>query len=114
MQIWKYESLHFADESAHHDCVFGSDGHARNVSGTAGYRWHRGREHRRTCSGTGWLEVLGCGMVDENVLRGAGIDPEVYTGFAFGMGVERLAMLKYAIDDIRLFFNNDKRFLNQF
>ena len=53
-------------------------------------------------------------MVDENVLRGAGIDPEVYTGFAFGMGVERLAMLKYAIDDIRLFFNNDKRFLNQF
>ena len=55
----------------------------------------------RTCSGTGWLEVLGCGMVDPNVLRNVGIDPEVYTGFAFGMGVERLAMLKYAIDDIR-------------
>ena len=68
----------------------------------------------RTCSGTGWLEVLGCGMVDTNVLRGVGIDPDVYTGFAFGMGVERLAMLKYAIDDIRLFFNNDKRFLEQF
>lgn len=68
----------------------------------------------RTCSGTGWLEVLGCGMVDPNVLRGVGIDPDVYTGFAFGMGVERLAMLKYAIDDIRLFFNNDVRFLKQF
>ena len=53
-------------------------------------------------------------MVDTNVLRGVGIDPDVYTGFAFGMGVERLAMLKYAIDDIRLFFNNDKRFLEQF
>jgi phenylalanyl-tRNA synthetase alpha chain len=68
----------------------------------------------RTCSGTGWLEVLGCGMVDVNVLRGVGIDPDVYSGFAFGMGVERLSMLKYAIDDIRLFFNNDKRFLEQF
>ena len=68
----------------------------------------------KTCSGTGWLEVLGCGMVDANVLRGVGIDPDVYSGFAFGMGVERLAMLKYAIDDIRLFFNNDVRFLEQF
>lgn len=68
----------------------------------------------RTCSGTGWLEVLGCGMVDTNVLKGVGIDPDVYTGFAFGMGIERLSMLKYAIDDIRLFFNNDERFLNQF
>ena len=68
----------------------------------------------KTCSGTGWLEILGAGMVDPNVLRGVGIDPEVYTGFAFGMGVERLAMLKYAIDDIRLFFNNDVRFLKQF
>ena len=68
----------------------------------------------KTCSGTGWLEVLGCGMVDSNVLRGVGIDPDVYSGFAFGMGVERLSMLKYAIDDIRLFFNNDKRFLEQF
>ena len=68
----------------------------------------------RTCSGTGWLEILGAGMVDVNVLKDSGIDPEVYTGFAFGMGVERLAMLKYAIDDIRLFFNNDERFLEQF
>jgi phenylalanyl-tRNA synthetase alpha chain len=68
----------------------------------------------RTCSGTGWLEVLGAGMVDVNVLKNVGIDPDVYTGFAFGMGVERLSMLKYAIDDIRLFFNNDKRFLEQF
>lgn len=68
----------------------------------------------KTCSGTGWLEILGAGMVDPNVLRGVGIDPEIYTGFAFGMGVERLAMLKYAIDDIRLFFNDDVRFLRQF
>ena len=68
----------------------------------------------RTCSGTGWLEVLGSGMVHANVLRNVGIDPEVYSGFAFGMGVERLTMLKYAINDIRLFFNNDVRFLNQF
>lgn len=68
----------------------------------------------RTCSGTGWLEILGAGMVDVNVLKNAGIDPEIYTGFAFGMGVERLSMLKYAIDDIRLFFNNDVRFLKQF
>ena len=68
----------------------------------------------RTCSGTGWLEILGAGMVDPNVLRGVGIDPDVYSGFAFGMGIERLAMLKYAIDDIRLFFNNDVRFLEQF
>lgn len=68
----------------------------------------------RTCSGTGWLEILGSGMVDVNVLKNCGIDPEVYTGFAFGMGVERLTMLKYAIDDIRLFFNNDLRFLKQF
>lgn len=66
------------------------------------------------CSGSGWLEILGAGMVDPNVLRDVGIDPEVYSGFAFGMGVERLTMLKYAIDDIRLFFNNDTRFLKQF
>lgn len=68
----------------------------------------------RTCSGNGWLEILGSGMVDPNVLKNVGIDPEIYTGFAFGMGVERLAMLKYAINDIRLFFNNDTRFLDQF
>ncbi len=68
----------------------------------------------RTCSGTGWLEVLGSGMVHANVLRNVGIDPEIYSGFAFGMGVERLTMLKYAINDIRLFYNNDTRFLKQF
>lgn len=68
----------------------------------------------RTCSGTGWLEILGAGMVDVNVLKSSGVDPDVYSGFAFGMGVERLSMLKYAIDDIRLFFNNDERFLKQF
>lgn len=68
----------------------------------------------KTCSGTGWLEILGAGMVDVNVLKASNIDSEVYSGFAFGMGVERLSMLKYAIDDIRLFFNNDERFLEQF
>jgi len=68
----------------------------------------------RTCSGTGWLEILGAGMIDPNVLKNVDIDPEVYSGFAFGMGVERLAMLKFAINDIRLFFNNDVRFLSQF
>ncbi len=61
-----------------------------------------------------WLEVLGCGMVDPNVLRNVGIDPEKYTGYAFGMGVERTAMLKYGIGDIRILFDNDKRFLTQF
>ena len=68
----------------------------------------------RVCSGTGWLEILGSGMVDPNVLRNVDVDPEIYSGFAFGMGVERLAMLKWGIDDIRLFFNNDVRFLKQF
>jgi len=61
-----------------------------------------------------WLEILGCGMVDPNVLKNVNIDSEKYTGFAFGMGVERIAMLKYGIDDIRLFYDNDKRFLDQF
>ncbi len=68
----------------------------------------------RVCSGTGWLEILGAGMIDPNVLKNVNIDPANYSGFAFGMGVERLAMLKYAINDIRLFFNNDVRFLKQF
>lgn len=66
------------------------------------------------CSGTGWLEILGAGMVDPNVLKGVNIDPEEFTGFAFGMGIERLTMLKYSIQDIRLFFNGDIRFLEQF
>ena len=62
----------------------------------------------------GWLEILGCGMVHPNVLRNVGIDPEKYTGLAFGMGVERLAMLYYGVDDLRLFFDNDLQFLEQF
>ncbi len=62
----------------------------------------------------GWLEILGCGMVHPNVLKNVGIDPEKYTGLAFGMGVERLAMLYYGVDDLRLFFDNDLRFLEQF
>ena len=64
--------------------------------------------------GTRWLEVLGCGMVHPNVLRNVGIDPEKYTGFAFGLGVERFAMLRYGVDDLRSFFDNDVRFLRQF
>ena len=64
--------------------------------------------------GTGWLEVMGCGMVDPNVLKASGIDPEVYTGYAFGMGIERIAMNRHQIPDIRLFTENDKRFLEQF
>ncbi len=68
----------------------------------------------RVCSQTGWLEILGSGMVDPAVFSMVGYDPEEYTGFAFGMGIERIAMLKYGIDDIRLFFENDLRFLNQF
>jgi phenylalanyl-tRNA synthetase alpha chain len=66
------------------------------------------------CKRTGWLEILGCGMVHPNVLKNCGIDPEKYTGFAFGMGVERPALLKYGITDIRLFSENDVRFLRQF
>ena len=68
----------------------------------------------RVCSGTGWLEILGSGMVHPAVLEGVGYDTDRYTGFAFGMGVERIAMLKYGIDDIRKFFDNDLRFLEQF
>ncbi|MFH1453466.1 MAG: phenylalanine--tRNA ligase subunit alpha [Armatimonadota bacterium] len=66
------------------------------------------------CKESGWIEILGCGMIHPKVLKNAGYDPEKYTGFAFGMGIERIAMLKYGIDDIRLFFENDKRFLEQF
>lgn len=68
----------------------------------------------RICSGTGWLEILGAGMVHPRVLEMVNIDPKEYSGFAFGMGLERIAMLKYGIDDIRLFFENDVRFLSQF
>ena len=73
-----------------------------------------GGEGCAMCKGEGWIEILGSGMVHPNVLRNCGIDPEVYSGFAFGMGVERLAMLKYEIDDIRLLVENDMRFLDQF
>lgn len=71
-------------------------------------------EDIRLTKGTGWLEILGCGMVDENVLKNCGIDTEIYSGYAFGMGIERIAMLKYGIKDLRLFFENDIRLLNQF
>ena len=68
----------------------------------------------RMCKGTGWLEILGCGMVDPNVLRMSGIDPEEYSGFAFGMGVERIACLKYNVPDLRMLLEGDMRFLRQF
>jgi len=68
----------------------------------------------RITKGTGWLEIMGCGMVDPNVLSNCGIDPEKYSGYAFGMGIERIAMLLYQIGDIRLFYENDMRFLEQF
>ncbi len=66
------------------------------------------------CKGTGWVEILGCGMVDPNVLEACGIDSKVYTGYAFGMGVERIANLKYRVNDLRLFSENDRRFLSEF
>ncbi|MGB3609393.1 MAG: phenylalanine--tRNA ligase subunit alpha [Cellvibrio sp.] len=68
----------------------------------------------RVCKNTGWLEVMGCGMVHPEVFKSSGVDTETYTGFAFGMGVERLAMLRYGVNDLRLFFENDLRFLKQF
>jgi phenylalanyl-tRNA synthetase alpha chain len=75
---------------------------------------HCGGEGCRVCSHTGWLEVLGCGVVHPKVLESAGIDSEKYVGFAFGIGVERLAMQRYGVNDLRLFFENDLRFLKQF
>ena len=68
----------------------------------------------RTCKQSGWLEISGCGMVHPNVLRSSGVDPERYTGYAFGAGIDRLAMLRYGVNDLRLFFENDLRFLRQF
>lgn len=68
----------------------------------------------RVCKRTGWLEILGAGMIDPEVFKMVGYDPEVYSGFAFGLGIERIAMLKYGIDDIRLYYENDLRFLSQF
>ena len=68
----------------------------------------------RFCKGEGWIEILGCGMVHPKVLKMSGIDPEEYSGFAFGVGLERIALLKYEIDDMRLLYENDARFLKQF
>ncbi len=68
----------------------------------------------RTCKHTGWLEIAGCGMVHPNVLRSSGVDPEAFSGYAFGFGIDRLAMLRYGVNDLRLFFENDLRFLKQF
>lgn len=68
----------------------------------------------KLCKGSGWIEILGCGMVHPQVLRNCGIDPEVYSGFAFGFGIDRMVMLRYGIDDIRLLYESDVRFLNQF
>jgi phenylalanyl-tRNA synthetase alpha chain len=68
----------------------------------------------RMCKQTGWLEILGCGMVDPNVYKYVGYDPDKYTGYAFGMGIERITLLRYGIDDIRILFENDVRFLRQF
>jgi len=73
-----------------------------------------GGEGCRVCSQTGWLEVMGCGMIHPEVFNSVNIDGERYSGFAFGMGVERLAMLRYGINDLRLFFENDLKFLQQF
>jgi len=73
-----------------------------------------GGEGCRVCSGNGWIEVGGCGMVHPNVLTASGVDPEEYSGFAFGVGVERLAMMRYKVNDLRLFFENDVKFLKQF
>jgi len=73
-----------------------------------------GNEACRVCKQTGWVEILGCGMIHPSVLEAVSYDPEIYSGFAFGLGVERVAMLKYGIDDLRMFFENDIRFLKQF
>ncbi|MFC1804346.1 phenylalanine--tRNA ligase subunit alpha [Candidatus Omnitrophota bacterium] len=75
---------------------------------------HRAESRCSVCGGKGWLEILGSGMIHPNVFKNVGYDPKKYSGFAFGMGIERIAMLKYGIDDIRMFFENDLRFLNQF
>ncbi len=75
---------------------------------------HCGGKGCRVCKQSGWIEIMGCGMVHPNVLSASGVDPEVYSGFAFGLGVERMAMLRYGVNDLRLFFENDLRFLKQF
>jgi phenylalanyl-tRNA synthetase alpha chain len=85
-----------------------------DLKGTVDQFTQCGGKGCRVCKNTGWLEVMGCGMVHPNVFRSSGVDQEIYTGFAFGMGVERLAMLRYGINDLRLFFENDLNFLRQF
>ena len=93
----------FTEPSAEMDVsCFACGGDEKKVSGC------------RVCKGEGWIELLGCGMVHPNVLQNCGIDPEEYSGFAFGMGLERIAMQRYNIDDMRLLFENDVRFLSQF
>ena len=73
-----------------------------------------GGEGCRLCKDTGWIEILGSGMIDPNVFKAVGYDAEKYSGFAFGMGIDRIAMLKYGVDSIHLFYENDMRFLEQF
>lgn len=94
----------FTEPSAEADiscCICGGKGHIKG-------------ETCRVCKGTGWVEILGCGMIDPAVFTAVGYDPEEVTGFAFGLGIERIAMLKYGIGDLRMFFENDTRFLGQF
>ena len=114
----KQTLLHFAR------CFFGPETHIRlrpsyfpftEPSAEVDVYWGLKTEvDKRITKGTGWLEILGCGMVDPNVLEASGIDPDVYSGFAFGMGIERITMLRYQIGDLRHFFENDRRFLDQF
>jgi phenylalanyl-tRNA synthetase alpha chain len=87
----------FTEPSAEVDIAYGRDGDQLKIGG-----------------GSDWLEILGCGMVHPNVLRGCGVDPEEFTGYAFGMGIERQAMLRYGVTDLRQFFENDLEFLRQF
>ena len=84
------------------------------ICGGSGRLEREGRRRCSVCKGSGWLEVLGAGLVHPNVFRAVGYDPEQWTGFAFGMGIERIAMLRYGIPEIRLFLENDVRFLRQF
>ena len=86
----------------------------RAVSGSGYFLRFLQRQGLSVCKQTGWLEVAGCGMVHPNVLHAVNIDPERYTGYAFGMGIDRLTMLRYNVNDIRLYFENDLRFLKQF
>ena len=88
--------------------------HFISVDLPAPFSFHCHGEGCRLCKGEGWIEILGCGMVHPRVLERCGIDPEVYSGFAFGIGLERIVMRRYNIDDLRLLYENDVRFLKQF